>query len=259
MNKTTAHCKIAGKLLLITVVILLAGCATTQNNNKNIDPLEPVNRKFFTFNETLDRYFMKPVATTYIEVTPQPIRTGVTNFFDNLTYMNVVVNSFFQGKFDEGMSGLFRFIFNTTLGIGGLFDIATHMGLTEHDEDTGQTLAVWGMPQGPYLTVPLFGPNTVRDSPNLVTRSLANPFTYISGSVFFPITALGLINTRANLLKSTSIRDEAAIDTYSFTREAYLQQRKYLIYDGNPPGDYYEDLFPDEFDDMEDDPALIIE
>ncbi len=254
--KTSAIHRTAGAFLLVSAT-LLSGCATTQHNNsKNIDPLEPMNRQFFNLNETLDKYIMKPVANTYVEVAPQPVRTGVSNFYSNLIYMNVVVNSFLQGKFDEGLSGLFRFIFNTTLGIGGLFDVADHMGLQQHNEDTGQTLAVWGVAQGPYLTVPLFGPNTVRDSPDLVTRSLANPFTYISGAVFFPVTALGLINTRANLLKATSIRDEAAIDTYSFTREAYLQQRRYLIYDGDPPVEYYDDLFFDEFDD---DSALIIE
>src|SRR5690606_5704408 len=133
------------------------------------DPLEPANRAFFTFNETLDQYLIRPVAETYVEVAPRPMRTAVTNFFNNLTYLNVILNSFLQGKFYQGVNDTARFVINSTLGVGGLFDVATDAGLPAHQEDFGQTLAVWGASQGAYLYLPVRGPNSVRDAPDLAT------------------------------------------------------------------------------------------
>lgn len=211
----------------------------------NPDPLEPVNRASFDFNETLDRYFMKPIAKGYVEVTPQLVRSGVTNFFNNISYLNVMLNNFLQGKIDDGLTDMTRFIFNSTIGLGGLVDVATPMGLERHDEDTGQTLAVWGTGQGSYLYLPVFGPNTARNLPNMATSYFLNPLTYISSTILFPVTALNVINKRANLLEATNIRDEAAVDSYTFTREAYLQKRYYLIHDGNPPVEGYDDIFED--------------
>ncbi len=245
--------------LLLNFVFLLSGCATSQvneNNTVNNDPIEPVNRKFDAFNETLDKYLMKPIAENYVNFTPRPLRTGVTDFFDNVSYLNVILNSLLQGKLDQGLSDVFRFVFNSTIGIGGLFDVATGMGLEKHNEDLGQTFAVWGSDQGAYLNLPVFGPNTVRDAPNLLTSALLNPITYISSAVLWPVSALNLINKRANLLEATNIRDEAAIDPYSFTREAYLQQREYLIHDGSPPAEGYNAIFGEQ---PEDEPILIIE
>ena len=129
------------------------------------------------------------------------------------------------------------------MGIGGLFDVATPMGLPENDEDFGQTLAVWGVDEGSYLYLPFLGPNTVRDSTDYVPSTLLNPFFYLSSTILFPVTAINAINKRANLLEASNIRDEAAVDLYSFTREAYLQQREYLIHDGNPPITGYDDVF----------------
>ena len=129
------------------------------------------------------------------------------------------------------------------MGGGGLFDVATPMGLPEHEEDFGQTLAVWGVDEGSYLYLPFLGPNSVRDSTNYVPSTLLNPFFYLSSTILFPVTAINAVNKRANLLEASNIRDEAAVDPYSFTREAYLQQREYLIHDGNPPITGYDDVF----------------
>jgi len=248
-------------ILALLFISVASGCASTQPKDTfdNNDQLEPVNRVSFDINETLDQYILKPIAEPYAKYTPEIYRAGITNFFDNLTYLNVVLNSFLQGKFGQGLSDATRFIVNSTIGIGGLNDIATPMGLEKHDEDLGQTLAVWGVGQGSYLYIPLNGPNTVRNSPDLVTSTLLNPFFYVTSAILFPISALNIINTRANLLEATNLRDEAAIEPYTFTREAYLQQRKHLIYDGNPPLEGYDDIFDDAENGYSDGATLSIE
>ena len=237
---------------LLLVAGMLFGCAGTPakiETGATADPIEPANRLFFGFNETLDQLLVKPIAQGYVDITPARVRTAVTNFFDNLSYLNTIVNSFLQGKFVQSFSDVGRFIVNSTFGVGGLFDVATGMGLKQHDEDFGQTLAVWGAGQGAYVYLPIRGPNTVRDLPDQVTGYFLNPLTYVSGTVLFPIVALSIINRRANLLEATNIRDEAAVDKYTFTREAYIQRREYLIFDGNPPSAGYEDIFNDQSDD----------
>lgn len=240
--------------LIISFVVALTGCATSQNNNapaaeaqtvteEDIDPIEPANRVFYDVNETLDSFLVKPVAEVYAMATPAPVRESVGNFFANLTYINVILNSFLQAKFDQGWSDTSRFLINSTLGVGGLFDVASDMGFARHEEDLGQTLAVWGSGQGAYLYLPVLGPNTVRDTPDIASSLLTNPLFYVSGTVLYPVTALGIISKRAELLDATRMRDEAAMDPYIFTREAYLQRRNYLIYDGNPPLEGYDDIF----------------
>ncbi|MEM7026989.1 MAG: VacJ family lipoprotein [Pseudomonadota bacterium] len=247
-------------LKLITLSVLLAimtGCATTGGTDQvaNNDPIEPTNRVFFNINESLDQNFIKPAAEAYVTMTPQPIRNAVTNFFDNLSYLNVVLNSFLQGKWDQGLQDSLRFLYNSTAGIGGLFDVATKIDMPKNDEDFGQTLATWGVDQGSYLYLPFFGPNTVRNTADFVPSTLLNPLFYASGIVLLPVTALNAVNTRANLLEASNIRDEAALDTYTFTREAYLQQREFLIFDGNPPVSQYDDFILE----TEDEGVLIIE
>lgn len=237
-------------LILVAALTLSAGCSTIREltNNPNIDeydPLEPVNRKVYAFNDKLDDMFIRPVAVTYDEITPEPVRNGITNFFNNLGYLNVIVNSSLQGKLDQSLSDLFRFVFNSTLGVAGLFDVASPMGLLPHKEDLGQTLAVWNLPQGAYLVVPVFGSTTVRDAPDYASSYLLNPLTYAISAITLPAMTLNLINRRANLLQSSNLRDSAALDPYSFTREAYLQQRRNLIYDGSPPLEAYDDVFYD--------------
>jgi len=234
------------KLILSSLIILiLPGCATAPVDG-DPDPLQPVNRVGYSINDTLDTNLLKPVAEVYKDATPKLMRTGVTNFFDNLNYLNVVLNSFLQGKLDQGMSDALRFIYNSTFGLGGLFDISTPIGMPAHDEDLGQTLAVWGFGQGSYLYLPVAGPHTVSTVPDMVVSTYLNPLTYVTGAILFPLSALNVINRRANLLEATNIRDEAAVDPYIFTREAYLQRRLYLIHDGNPPRESYDDIFEDD-------------
>ena len=251
--------KFAKHVAFIGILLITTGCATTQTGDSvgSDDPIEPANRVFFDVNETLDKHLLKPVAEVYVDITPVPVRTSITNFFDNLTYLNVILNDFLQGKVEQGLSDMARFIFNSTLGVAGLFDVATPMGLPEHDEDFGQTLAVWGVDKGSYLYIPLFGPNTIRDSADFVPSTLLNPFFYVTSSILFPVNAINTINKRANLLEASNIRDEASVDPYSFTREAHSQQREYLIYDGNPPLTGYDDIFDDDGD--EESGVLVIE
>jgi len=241
--------------LLLGAISLVSACATSAIS-PGVDPLDPFensNRRIYDFNEGLDEHILKPIATRYADITPDQFKKGITNFFNNLAYVNVIANSSLQGKLDQSLSDIFRFIFNSTIGIGGLFDVASEMGLHEHKEDFGQTLAVWGVGQGPYLTLPLFGPSTVRDAPDILTSMLLHPLPYIFSPIYIPAQALNIVNMRASLLKASSIRDIAALDGYSFTREAYFQQRRYLIYDGNPPPESYDYFFDDDFFNMETD------
>ncbi len=234
-------------LFLVGILLTAAGCATTQTRAAvdDNDPLEPANRVFFNVTDTLDKHLLKPIAESYVEVTPLPVRTSITNFFNNLTYLNVILNDFLQGKFNQGITDILRFTYNSTFGIAGLFDVATPIGMPANDEDFGQTLATWGVGQGAYLYLPFFGPDTVRDATDRVPSSLLNPFFYLSNIVMLPVNALSLINTRARLLEATNFLDEVALDPYSFTREAFLQQRESLIYDGNPPDAGFDDIFGD--------------
>jgi phospholipid-binding lipoprotein MlaA len=243
---------------VLLAAALVTGCASNQtiDGEVNPDPYEDTNRSFYKFNDALDRHIMTPVAKNYVKVTPEPVRDGVTNFFDNLEYLNVILHSFLQGKLGQGISDVTRFVVNSTVGIGGLLDVATSMGLKENDEDLGQTLAVWGVDPGVYLYIPFLGPYTARNSPDVASSYFTNPFTYISTIFLLPVSALNLINDRANLLEASEFVEEASIDPYSFTREAYLQQRRYLIHDGNPPSEGYDDIFEIG---LEDEPQLVIE
>jgi len=248
-------------LILLATFILLTGCQTSAARDDS-DPLEVINRPIFNFNDSLDRHIMKPIANSYVAITPKPVRTGITNFFDNLTYLNVILNDILQGKFAQGFDDSARFIVNSTVGFGGIMDPAGHGTLPKHDEDLGQTFGTWGMGEGVYLNLPLLGPNSTRDAPDLVTSTLLNPLTYFAFAISAPVSAINIVNKRANLLDATKFRDEAALDSYAFTREAYRQHRLSLIYDGNPPVEEMEDFF-DEEDEYPDDSSaediLIIE
>jgi phospholipid-binding lipoprotein MlaA len=230
--------------LALIVAVLGAGCASNTPKSAAADPTDPLegmNRNFYNFNDTLDRKFFEPIARGYVKVTPTPVRSGVTKFFGNVNYLNIIVNDLLQGKPEQFASDTGRFLVNSTIGVGGLFDPATSMGMPQHDEDTGQTLGTWGANEGAYLVLPLMGPNSVRDLPDSATSILLNPLTYLNAVVTLPLGVLNAVNTRANLLEASSIRDQAALDPYTFVREAYRQQREYKIYDGNPPGDGFED------------------
>ena len=216
--------------LLGLLGMLLSGCARTASTQDDGDPLER-----YSFTDGLDKAVLTPVARTYVRITPKRVRTGVTNFFDNVGYINVIANDLLQGKIVQGVGDTARFAINSTVGIGGLFDPANRLGLVKNEEDPGQTLGRWGFAEGAYLVVPLRGSNSLRDAPDLVMSPLLNPLFYVSSVVALPVAALGAVNQRANLLEATRIRDEAALDAYSFTPEAYRQNRTYEIYDGNPP------------------------
>ena len=235
---------------------LLAGCSTTgpKEDYSTNDQFETLNRTSYQFNEKLDQYLLKPIAEPYARHTPSTIKRGITNFFDNIAYPNVILNSFLQGKLGQGLSDSTRFVANSTLGVAGLVDVASSMGLKRHETDLGQTLAKWGVGQGSYLYLPLFGPNTVRNIPDAVTSNFLDPLNYLASTIMLPLMAINLINTRANFLEATNLRDEAAIEPYIFTREAYLQLRN----DGNLPIESYDDIF-DESEDGSDDGHLSVE
>ncbi len=226
-------------LALLLLGIACSGCATVRPapaGDAVSDPWEHSNRGVYGLNEDLDDAVLKPTASFYERITPNAVRRAVTNFFANLGYPDVIVNNALQGKGGEALSDTGRFLVNSTLGIGGLFDVAQHMGLPSHNEDFGQTLAVWGVKSGSYLVLPLFGPNTVRSTPALAVSAVTNVLFYVgASSVTIPLTVLGIINTRANASGAYAFINSAALDPYIFTREAYLQRRNYLIYDGHPP------------------------
>lgn len=244
-------------LSLLGIILLFLTVSQTSVAGEETDPLEGFNRPVFEFNEGLDKHILKPIANGYVAITPGPIRTGVTNFFDNLSYLNVIFNDILQGKFHQAIDDSARFFINSTVGIGGLFDPASSGGLVKHDEDLGQTFGTWGAGEGTFLNIPLVGPNSTRDAPDLVTSALLNPLTYFAAAITLPVTAINVVNKRANLLDASKFRDEAALDPYSFTREAYRQHRTSLIYDGDPPVEDLEGFFDEDGDSEAD--ALIIE
>jgi phospholipid-binding lipoprotein MlaA len=213
----------------------LAGCATSGGNPA--DPLERVNRAVFAFNDGADRFVLTPVAKGYRAVLPGFLRTGISNFFSNLEDVWVSVNDVLQGKFQEGLEDITRVVFNSTFGVAGIFDFASDAGLPKRNEDFGQTLGSWGVGSGPYLVIPLFGPSTVRDSFGLLVDGRAD-LVYrgiddvpLRNSVY----ATRAISNRAKLLDASSVLEQAALDRYSFVRDAWLQRRRNLVYDGNPP------------------------
>ena len=232
-------------LIALLALMLLNGCARTRNPR---DPLEPVNRVVYGFNDTLDKAVMKPVATVYREVVPQIVRTGVTNFFSNFSDILTALNNLLQGKASEAVSDLARVALNSTIGIAGLIDVGTEVGFEKHTEDFGQTLGTWGVASGPYLQIPFAGPSTIRDAIGQFVDSRGNPVRWIWRHHIPTRNSLwGLyyLNLRANLLDSTKILDEAALDPYEFQRDAYLQRRRSLIYDGNPPPQDDEEDIPE--------------
>ena len=232
---------------------LLTGCATMQSADPEVpdnDPFESVNRPIYRANDFIDRRIAKPVTEAYVSYTPQPVQNSVSNFFDNVVYPNVILNDFLQGKGTQGLEDSGRFLVNSTFGFLGVWDMATPLGLEAHDEDFGQTLGVWGMDESIYLVLPFIGPSTVRDVPNLGVSTVTNILFYVPSPYVVPVALLGFIDLRARLDEAITFRDETAVEPYLFTREAYLQHRKFLIYDGNPPVD--DDLYLDDpFDDLD--------
>jgi len=218
----------------ILLASVLAGCATTDGDPR--DPFEGFNRGVYKFNETVDKAIAKPVATAYRDLLHEEIRSRVRNFFSNIADLFIGVNNLLQGKFQDGVEDWARFAFNSTIGLFGIHDVASDMGIEKHDEDFGQTFGRWGVGDGPYIVLPILGPSTLRDSVGKAFDLYTDPV-----SDFRPIRlrnsaiALRLVNVRADLLDAGRILEEAALDKYVFLRDAYLQRRRSLIYDGRPP------------------------
>jgi phospholipid-binding lipoprotein MlaA len=212
---------------------LLAGCTTVQTPTKG-DPFEGFNRTMFTVNDKVDQYALKPVAKGYVWVTPQPVRDSVTNFFSNIGDVYIAANNLLQLKITDGVEDIMRIVINTVFGVGGLFDVATLAKLPKHDNDLGLTLGHYGVPAGPYLVLPLFGPSTVRDAVGSIGNYYVNPLSYIHpDGLSWALYGVNIINTRANLLSASDVLEGAALDKYSFVRNAYLQRRQYLLSNGS--------------------------
>ena len=231
--------------IALAASLLLVGCASAPTANPK-DPWEPMNRSVASFNDKVDDNVLKPLATGYRNVVPDLIQTGVRNVFNNFADMWSTVNNLLQLKPINTAESLGRVIVNTVFGIYGIFDVATYIKLERHPEDFGQTLGYWGMPNGPYLVLPLFGPSTLRDGASLPIDFAVSPTQFVNDiPTRNQVFTLRLVSKRAELLKPGNLLEEASIDKYSFTRDAYLQYRRSQIYDGNPPDE----------DDSNDDPS----
>jgi phospholipid-binding lipoprotein MlaA len=243
---TSKRARTGPQLRLFFAICLLALAGGCSSHAPKIDPFENVNRFFYNFNDALDRHVLKPAADAYTKVIPQPIRTGLGNGFDNLGYLNVVLNDFLQGKWGQGLSDTGRFAVNSTVGIAGIFDVATRWGMPEHYTTAGVTLGKWGIGPGPYLVLPLLGPYTVRDLPNIGTALVTNPLFWIQPgcAVTVPLGVVATIDARSRSDFLFRFRSHAALDPYVFTRDAYLQYRENQIHEGKrpaQPGLYDED------------------
>jgi len=238
-------------ILLSLLALACGGCASTgaRGTSEVNDPFEGANRAIFKFNRTADRFVLRPVASGYHTITPDPLERSIGRFFVNLSSPIVIVSDLLQGKFKQAGADTGRFLLNSTVGLLGFLDVAAHVGLEFHDEDFGQTLGRWGLEQGPYFLVPIFGPYTLRDG---VGRILELPFEllnhYDNDDARRKLVLLYYIDRRTRLL---AVDDELAnaFDPYIFVRDAYLQNRRYLVYDGDPP--FFEEDFADEYSEEE--------
>ena len=223
------------RALLLSVLLplfLLGGCATTSPR----DPLEPMNRAIYSFNDGVDRALFKPVAEGYRAVLPAFVRTGVSNVFANINDVLIALNNLLQGKLVNAISDVGRVLVNTTVGVVGFFDMATHFGLEKHNEDFGQTLGYWGIGDGPYLVLPIIGPSNLRDAVARIVDFKTDPITYVrSMSLRNSLWGTRALSQRADLLDTSKILETAALDPYEFLRDAYLQRRRNLVHDGAPP------------------------
>lgn len=242
-NKYLRYC------ILLLSILFSSGCATLDGPPDPDDPFESFNRSMFAFNEGVDKYAFKPAAKGYNFIMPSIASKGVSNFFSNIDDIVVFFNQLLQFKLAEATATSARFVFNTTFGLLGLIDVASHMDLPKKNEDFGQTLAVWGLPSGPYMVLPFLGPITVRD-----TAGLAVDWTYFD-PIFKRQTlkqslvtlTIKYIDLRAGLIKASNILDDTVPDKYAFVRDAWKLRREFLIYDGNPPVEFTdEELFEDD-------------
>jgi phospholipid-binding lipoprotein MlaA len=223
--------RMAWRCVGLLMFLVLTGCATGPDAHPQ-DPLEPWNRGVYKFNDVIDTNVLKPVATTYTNVTPDPVRRGVGNFFNNIRDVWSAANAALQLRPQEAVENLFRVGVNTFMGLGGVLDVATEMGIPRTRLDFGQTLGRWGVPSGPYLVLPLLGPSSVRDATGTGVQFRVNDYTeFDDSSLQTSLTVLEVVDTRAGLLRAGTMLNEAAIDKYSFMRDFYLQRRQNQIDD----------------------------
>ncbi len=242
----------AAVTLVLVVMGILPGCATTQGPGDPRDPWEGFNRAVFEFNEAADKAVIRPLAVGYVRVTPRPVRNSVGNFFANLGDVTNLFNNLLQFKFDAAATDFGRLAFNTTFGLLGAIDVASHMDLPKSNQDFGQTLGYWGVPPGPYVVLPFLGPSTVRDTPTRYVDARTNPLYYHNNRGRRNIAAgVSIVDTRAGFLSTERVLEDIAPDRYIALRNFYLDRREYLIHDGEVPGrDRGVDLF-DELEEME--------
>ena len=227
------------RVLLLVACATLGGCATGKNPQ---DPFESTNRKIYQFNGTVDKAIFKPVAKGYNAVVPPPAKMMASNFFSNLDDILVTFNDLLQFKIKQAFSDGGRFAVNSTVGLFGLADIATVVGMEKHNEDFGQTLGYWGLASGPYVVIPLLGPSSIRDGVGLYADSSVGAYSRIKNvPTRNELQAANLVEKRAGLLGNEKLLDEAVLDSYAFIRDAYLQRRQNLVYDGTPPRRKYDD------------------
>ena len=239
MNESALRSKACSALLPLLAAVALAGCAVGPTKE---DPWEPFNRSMFSVHEAVDGAVIKPVAQGYVAIVPELIRTGVSNFFGNIDDLFSGVNSMLQGNGYRAGDAFGRVLLNSSFGIGGIFDLASMMGITKDRNDFGITFGKWGFPQGPYLFIPGFGPTTVRDGTGWLVRLEIGPVGYIPDiPVRNSLYGLGYVDIRQQALAAESVVETAAIDKYRFIRNAYLRARRYQLYDGKPPPDDEED------------------
>ena len=226
-----ATSKFSGSVVLAAV--LLAGCAAAPSR---VDPLEPMNRALFDVHTAVDNAVVRPAIQAYVDVVPAPIRTSISNVFNNIDDLISAVNDLLQGDLDRFGNDMGRVILNTGFGFGGLFDLASMAGIERGNQDFGLTFGKWGFDQGPYLFVPIFGPTTVRDGAGWITRFAVGPVGFLPDvPVRNTLYGAGAVDLRAQLAGAAQFVDTAALDRYLFIRNAYLQRRRFLVYDGRPP------------------------
>jgi phospholipid-binding lipoprotein MlaA len=246
--------KVSTKACVLSLIATcFMGCSTAQTQKD--DPMEGWNRKVFAMNKRLDRYIIKPIALTYRFITPKFVRVGITNFFSNVDDITVIANDFLQFNGPQVAPDIGRFLINTTVGLVGFIDVASRMGLEKHDEDFGQTLGVWSFEYSPYFVLPLLGPSTLRDTAGRGVDVVLSPFLWvdIDDTILSSVKALEVTNARSNILDREGVIDMAAIDEYTFVRDAYLKNRRYKIYNGKPPHEEGEPA--DDFDKPLDEPT----
>lgn len=235
MNNILRKFKHLTRFTSVGLVLLFAPTVFADSDNEIADPLEPLNRQIFKFNEVVDEHIAIPVAETWQHI-PSPIRIGVDNFFSNLDDIMTIINDLLQFKFEQSVSDSARFVTNSSFGLLGFFDVASEWGMPKHDERFADTLGYWGVGNGAYLVIPIWGPSSIRDGIGLIGDIQVYPLGY-----YYPVAhrnslqVLKMVNARANLLDATELTSELAFDPYTFTRDSYYQYRQNRIYDGNPP------------------------